>query len=189
LTVDAKVTMEREMKTWHSSLAAISTAAFLSLASISCGGGGAPSTPAPVATPTPVAVATPAPVPSPEPTPEAEPPVTNTRPPVRITARLYLVEDASGRRVDYETTKAGMPIIPLGYRVRFDIVAKDAKNKETIGSGHPEWTFDPEHLIDIVTFSNEFQPRLRASQRGEFSTYATLDKIKSNTITVFLGEP
>ena len=167
----------------------VSLAVCLSLASASCGGGGAPSAPVPVATPTPVAVATPTPAPTPEPTPEPEPPVTNSRPPVRITARLYLVEDASGRRVDYDTTKAGIPIIPLGYRFRVDIVAKDAKNKETTGSGHPDWTFDPEHLIDIVTFSNEFQPRLRASQRGEFNTYATLDKIRSNTITVILGEP
>jgi len=174
------------MKTWPSSTATF-LGVVLSVASVSCGGGGAPSAPVPVATPTPVAVATP--VPTPEPTPEAEPPVTNSRPPVRITARLYLVEDASGRRVDYETTKEGTPLIPLGYRFRVDIVAKDAKNKETTGSGHPEWTFEPEHLIDIVTFSNEFQPRLRASQRGEFSVYATLDNIKSNTITVFLGEP
>ena len=30
---------------------------------------------------------------------------------------------------------------------------------------------------------------LRASQRGEFNVYATLDKIQSNTITVVLGEP
>jgi len=160
----------------------------VSLAFVSCGGGG-PSAPVTVTTPAPVAVATPTPAPTPEPTPEAEPPVTNNRPPVRITARLYLVEDAAGRRVDYETTKNGTPIIPLGYRFRVDIVAKDAKNKETTGTGHPEWTFDPEHLIDIVTFSNEFQPRLRASQRGEFNVYATLDKVRSNTITVILGEP
>jgi hypothetical protein len=176
------------MKTWPLSTA-ISLGILVSVASVSCGGGGAPSAPVPVATPTPVAVATPAPAPTPEPTPEPEAPVTNSRPPVRITARLYLVEDASGRRVDYETTKEGTPLIPLGYRFRVDIVAKDAKNKETTGSGHPEWTFDPEHLIDIVTFSNEFQPRLRASQRGLFNVYATLDKVKSNTITVILGEP
>jgi hypothetical protein len=168
--------------------AALSSVALVSVASISCGGGGTPSAPV-VPAPSPVVVATPTPVPTPEPTPEAEPPVTNSRPPVRITARLYLVEDAAGNRVDYDTTKEGVPIIPLGYRFRVDIVAKDAKNKETTGSGHPEWTFDPEHLIDIVTFSNEFQPRLRASQRGEFNVYATLDTIQSNTITVFLGEP
>jgi hypothetical protein len=168
--------------------AALSSVTMVSVASISCGGG-TPSAPVTVATPSPVAVATPTPAPTPEPTPEAEPPVTNSRPPVRITARLYLVEDAAGNRVDYETTREGVPIIPLGYRFRIDIVAKDAKNKETTGSGHPEWTFDPEHLIDIVTFSNEFQPRLRASQRGEFSVYATLDNIQSNTITVYLGEP
>ena len=168
---------------------AVSLVVCLSVASVSCGGGGAPSAPVPVATPTPVAVATPAPAPTPEPTPEGEPPVTNTNPPVRITARLYLVEDASGRRVDYETTKQGTPIIPLGYRFRVDIVAKDKKNKETSGTGHPAWTYDPEHLIDVETFTNEFQPRLRASRRGEFNVYATLDKIQSNTITVILGEP
>ena len=175
------------MKTWLPATAS-SLLALVSLASVSCGGGG-PSAPVTVTTPAPVAVATPTPAPTPEPTPEGEPPVTNNRPPVRITARLYLVEDAAGRRVDYETTKNGTPIIPLGYRFRVDIVAKDAKNKETTGTGHPEWTFDPEHLIDIVTFSNEFQPRLRASQRGEFNVYATLDKVRSNTITVILGEP
>jgi hypothetical protein len=168
------------MKSWHLSMAAV-----LSVAFVSCGGGRTPSAPVVVATPTPAP--TPTPTPAPTPTPDAgEPPVTNSRPPVRITARLYLVEDPSGQRVDYETTKEGIPLIPLGYRFRVDIVAKDAKNKETTGSGHPEWTFDPEHLIDIVTFSNEFQPRLRASQRGEFNVYATLDKIQSNTITVYL---
>jgi hypothetical protein len=187
LTIDAHWRWSGEMKTWPLSTA-ISLGILVSLASVSCGGG-APSAPVPVATPTPVAVATPPPAPTPAPTPEPEPPVTNTRPPVRITARLYLVEDASGRRVDYETTKEGTPVIPLGYRFRIDIIAKDAKNKETSGSGHPAWTFDPEHLIDIMTFSNEFQPRLRASQRGEFNVYATLDAIKSNTVTVFLGEP
>jgi hypothetical protein len=187
LTIDAHWRWSGEMKTWPLSTA-ISLGILVSLASVSCGGG-APSAPVPVATPTPVAVATPTPAPTPAPTPEPEPPVTNTRPPVRITARLYLVEDASGRRVDYETTKEGTPVIPLGYRFRIDIIAKDAKNKETSGSGHPAWTFEPEHLIDIMTFSNEFQPRLRASQRGEFNVYATLDAIKSNTVTVFLGEP
>ena len=175
------------MKTWPLSTA-FSLGVLLSVASVSCGGG-APSAPGPVATPTPVAVATPTPAPTAPPTPEPEPPVTNSRPPVRITARLYLVEDASGNRVDYETTKEGTPLIPLGYRFRVDIVAKDAKNKETTGTGHPEWTFDPEDLVDIVTFTNEFQPRLRASRRGLFNVYATLDKIQSNTITVQLGEP
>jgi len=174
------------MTTWPSSTA-ISLAALL--VSVSCGGGGSPSAPTPAATPAPVAVATPTPAPTPEPTPEPEPPVTNTNPPVRITARLYLVEDPSGRPADYATTKEGTPIIPLGYRFRIDIVAKDRKNKETSGTGHPQWTFDPESLIDIETFSNEFQPRLRASRRGEFNVYATLDNISSNTITVILGEP
>src|SRR3954470_19616969 len=113
----------------------------------SCGGS-SPSNPAPVATPTPVAVATPAP--TPEPTPdEGEPPVDKTTPPVRITARLYVVEDFNGRVYDYKSTREGVPIIPLGYKFRVDIVAKDKKNKETMGTGHPEWTYAPENLIDV----------------------------------------
>ena len=73
--------------------------------------------------------------------------------------------------------------------VSVDIVAKDKKNKETMGTGHPEWTFKPETLIDVDSFANEFQPRLRASKSGTFSVFAKLDKIESNTITVILGEP
>ncbi|HEY8150908.1 MAG TPA: hypothetical protein VIK51_18525 [Vicinamibacteria bacterium] len=171
------------MKSWHLSMAAV-----LSVALVSCGGGRTPSAPVLVATPTPAP--TPTPTPAPTPTPDAgEPPVTNTNPPVRITARLYLVEDPSGRPFDYAIAKDGTPIVPLGFRFRVDIVAKDKKNKETSGTGHPEWTFDPEHLIDIETFSNEFQPRLRASRIGTFNVYATLDKIQSNTITVYLVAP
>src|SRR4051812_7214724 len=101
------------------------SAVALSAVFVSCGGGSSPSTPVPVATPTPVAVATPLPTPEPEPTPDGEPPVDKTTPPVRITARLYVVEDPSGRVYDYQSTKDGTPIIPLGYKFRVDIVAKD----------------------------------------------------------------
>jgi hypothetical protein len=168
-------------------LASWSTMAVLSVTFVSCGGGSSPSTPVVVATPTPV----PTPVPTPEPTPEpeGEPPVDKTTPPVRITARLYVVEDPNGRQVDWQSTKEGTPIIPLGFKFRVDMVAKDKKNKETMGTGHPEWIFKPENLVDVDSFANEFQPRLRASKSGTFSVYATLDKIESNTITVILGEP
>ena len=165
-----------------------SVMAVLSVTLASCGGGSSPSTPVAVApTPVPTPISTPAP--TPEPTPESEPPVEKTTPPVRITARLYVVEDPSGRQVDWQTTKEGTPIIPLGFKFRVDIVAKDKKNKETMGTGHPEWVFKPETLVDVDSFANEFQPRLRASKSGMFSVFAKLDKIESNTITVILGEP
>jgi hypothetical protein len=166
-----------------------STMAVLSVAFLSCGGGSSPSTPVAVATPAPTPTPTPVPAPTPEPSPEGEPPVDKTTPPVRITARLYVVEDPSGRVYDYSSTKDGTPIIPLGYKFRVDMTAKDKKNKETMGTGHPEWTYDPENLIDVDSFANEFQPRLRASRAGVFNVYSTLDKIQSNTITVILGEP
>ena len=168
-------------------LARLSSMAVLSVTLVACGGGSSPSTPVAVATPTPV----PTPVPTPEPTPEpeGEPPVEKTTPPVRITARLYVVEDPNGRQVDWQTTKEGTPIIPLGYKFRVDIVAKDKKNKETMGTGHPQWIYNPETLVDVDSFANEFQPRLRASKSGTFSVFAKLDKIESNVITVILGEP
>jgi hypothetical protein len=166
----------------------MSTVAVLAAILAACGGG-SPSTPVVVATPTPIPTPVPTPVPTPEPEPEGEPPVDKTTPPVRITARLYVVEDPNGRVYDYKSTKEGTPIIPLGYKFRVDITAKDKKNKETMGTGHPEWIYNPENLIDVDSLANEFQPRLRASKAGTFSVYATLDKIESNTITVILGEP
>ena len=70
------------------------------------------------------------------------------------------------------------------------MVAKDTKNKETMGTGHPEWTFDPENLIDVDSFANEFQPRLRAASVGRRSTSTRPStRSESNTITVILGEP
>jgi hypothetical protein len=165
----------------------LSAMTVLSATLVACGGGGsAPSAPVAVATPTPVPVATPTPAPTPEPTPTPEPPVERVTPPVRITARLYVVEVPIGRVYDYSSTKDGTPIIPLGFKFRIDMTAKDSKNKETMGSGHPEWTFTPDSIIDIDSFNNEFQPRLRASKKGTFSAYSTLDKIQSNTITVIL---
>jgi hypothetical protein len=164
-----------------------STVVVLAAVLAACGGGSSPSAPVVVASPTPVP--TPVPTPTPEPSPEGEPPVDKTTPPVRITARLYVVEDPSGHVYDYKSTKEGTPIIPLGYKFRVDITAKDKKNKETMGTGHPEWIYNPENLVDLDNFANEFQPRLRASRAGTFSVFATLDNIESNTITVILGEP
>jgi len=157
--------------------------AILGAAAVSCGGG-SPSTPVVVATPTPspVVVATPTPAPTPEPTPEpGEPPVERVTPPVRITLRLFVVEDGRGGVYQYRETQEGLPLIPVGYYFRLDIIAKDSKNKETRGSGEVIWHWDGD-LIDEDNLNNIYHPRLRAARDGKFCATAELDKIFSNEL-------
>jgi hypothetical protein len=159
------------------------TAAVLGIVIVSCGGGGGgnPITPAPVATPTPVAVATPTPAPTPEPTPEGEPPVVRETAPVRITLRLFVVEDGRGGVYQYQENSDGQPIIPGYYKFRLDIIAKDAKNKETRGSGEVIWHWN-EDMIDVDNMNNIYHPTLRALKAGQWCAQAELDKIFSNEL-------
>jgi hypothetical protein len=163
----------KSFRSWMT--AAVGTAA------LSCGGGGNPVTPVPVATPTPVAVATPTPAPSPEPTPEGEPPVERETAPVRITLRLFVVEDGRGGVYQYREAPDGTPLIPLGNQFRLDIIAKDKKNKETKGSGNVEWNWDDE-IIDPVNLSNIYHPTLRSYRVGRTCVTAELDNITSNEL-------
>ncbi len=165
-------------------------AALLTL--VACGSGG-PSAPAvtPSVTPTPTPTPAPQATPTPEPTPEGEPPVTRTDPPVRITLRFYDLEDPSGVQVpDYDKNADGAPIVPVNYMFRLDSVAKNAKNKETIGDGTVTWHFSDEGIVEIINDSNPFQYRLRALRGGTLSTYVTMSggknthDINSNTVTV-----
>jgi hypothetical protein len=158
-------------------------AAILGAAAVSCGGGGSPSTPVTVATPTPspVVVATPTPAPTPEPTPEGEPPVERETAPVRITLRLFVVEDGKGGVYQYRENPDWLPLIPVGYFFRLDIIAKDKKNKETRGSGNVIWHWDAD-MIDEDNLSNIYHPRLRARRDGMFCAHAELDEIMSNEL-------
>jgi hypothetical protein len=152
-----------------------------------CGGGSSPTAAVPVAnaTPTPMpSVPAPAPTPTPDagPTP-AEEPVTRTTPVTRITLRLFVVLDHAGNITDYDTDDEGRPIIPVGYQFRLDIIAKDAKNRETAGSGEVIWHFEDESSIEVYKISNIFHPRLRAARAGSFTAYAQLDGVESNRMT------
>ena len=160
----------------------VSMAMVLGATAVSCGGG-SPSTPVPVTTPSPVVIATPtpAPTPTPEPSPEGEPPVERTTPPVRITLRLFVVEDGRGGVYQYRETPEGLPLIPVGYYFRLDIIAKDSKNKETRGTGEVIWHWDS-NLIDEDNLNNIYHPRLRAARDGKFCATAELDKIFSNEL-------
>jgi hypothetical protein len=156
-------------------------AAMTALTLLSCGGGGsAPSIPAPVATPTPVAVATPAPTPAPTEEP-GEPPVVNENKPVRITLRLFVVEDPSGGVFQYKENSDGTPIIPVNYKFRLDIIAKDKKNKETKGSGNVNWRWD-DNMVEVENLNNIYHPTLRATKGGPWCATAELDEIISNEL-------
>jgi len=100
---------------------------------------------------------------------------------VRITLRLFVVEDGRGGVYQYRETPEGLPLIPVGYYFRLDIIAKDTKNKETRGSGEVIWHWDT-NLIDEDNLNNIYHPRLRARRDGMFCAHAELDGIMSNEL-------
>jgi hypothetical protein len=152
----------------------------------SCGSESSPTAAVVTATPAPVAVSTPAPEPTPTPDagPTPEPPVTRTTKVSRITLRLFVVLDSSGQLADYDLNEDKQPIVPLGYQFRLDIVAKDPKNKETMGSGEVVWHFQDENSVEVQNFNNIFHPRLRAARVGSFTAWAELDGVESNRLTL-----
>jgi hypothetical protein len=156
------------------------------LAGAGCGSGTSPAEPAPsvpIATPAPTP--TPTPVANPEPTPPpcngCEPPVTNTNPPVRLTIRVYKIQDLNG------TVIAGIPpSIPLGYTVTIDATPKDANNRDTLGTGTVDFTFSDMSIIDVGS-NHGFQKKLKVLGAGLLEVQASLDGIDSNTLAITLG--
>ena len=138
--------------------------------------------PAPTPTPTPVA-SEPSHNPTPPPCTQGlcEPPVTNTNPPVRLTIRIYKVQDLDGRII------AGIPdSIPLGYTVTIDATPKDAGNKDTLGSGTVDFSFSDMNLIEVGS-NHGFQKKLKVLAPGLLEVKASLDGIDSNTLVITLG--
>jgi hypothetical protein len=171
--------------------AVLAAVAALATSFAACGGGSSPTAAVTTTNPTPAPTPTipaPAPMPTPdaEPTPEppAEPPVTRTTKVTRITLRLFVVLDHSGQITNYDTDDEGRPIILVGYQFRLDIIAKDAKNRETAGSGEVIWHFEDESSIEVEKIVNIFHPRLRASRAGSFTAWAELDGVESNRMTL-----
>ena len=140
-------------------------------------------TPTPAPTPTPV-VTEPSHTPSPVPSPcgGCEPPVTNTNPPVRLTIRVYKIQDLNG------TVIAGIPpSIPLGYTVTIDATPKDKDNRDTLGSGTVDFQFSDLSLVEVRS-NHGFQKKLTVLAAGELEVSASLDGIDSNTLVVTLGD-
>jgi len=138
-------------------------------------------TPTPTPAPTPVATQ-PSHPPTPPPCGECEPPVTNTNPPVRLTIRLYKIQDLNG------TVIAGIPpSIPLGYTVTIDATPKDKDNRDTLGSGTVDFQFSDLSLVEVRS-NHGFQKKLVVLGAGELEIKASLDGIDSNVLVVTLGD-
>jgi len=146
-------------------------------------------------TATPVVAATPAPVPSPvatepshTPTPPpctqglCEEPVTNTNAPVRLTIRVYKVEDPNGIVVNGFTTE-----FPVGYRVTVDATAKDRDNRDTLGSGTVAFSFSDPLLVKVGS-NHGYQKKLTILAGGDLQVQASLDGIDSNVLELTFRE-
>jgi hypothetical protein len=163
--------------------------ALAALLAVSCGGS-SPVTPvAVVPTPAPTPVPTPAPTPSPTPTPVAEicddceVAVTNRNSPVRLTLRLYTLEDGFGQFV---RNPSPLDVIKVGWFARLDVVAKDIAGDETNGNEEVVWHFSDESLIR-VTGNHTHQRRVKALAPGYVDVWATQEGVRSNTLTLTFG--
>jgi hypothetical protein len=151
-------------------------------------------TPTPQATPPPViAPPTPTPTPSTAPTPTPEPPpcteglceepVTSTTPPVRLTLRLFTVENGTGKFwPNWDTNQP----IPPDFFARIDVTGKDEHGYETNGSVEPEWHFSDDSLAKVSS-NHTHQRRLKVLEKGGLlDVWVTQEGVTSNVITLRL---
>ena len=157
------------------------------LAVPACGGGSAtpntPSTPAP--TPTPVVVATPTPAATPCPDGACG----NTNEVVRVRFRIYLAWDKSGNLVEPTPDPVGGVLrepLPVGYRVRFDVVGEDSRGKETNGRKNITWivTEGQDVAEDLGIREEGFQRDYRLAKAGRFSVHVEFDGVASNSMVI-----
>lgn len=154
---------------------------------MACEGPSPTAPPQPTPTPVPAPTPTPTPAPAPEPTPEpcdgCEEPVGNTEPPVRLTLRLYTVEDGFGSYIP--NPKPEDPI-PIGWYARVDVTGKDAEGRETNGSRPIQWFFHNEHLVK-VSGNHTHQRRLKALAPGFVDVWVRQHGVESNRLSLRIG--
>lgn len=140
-------------------------------------------TPAPAPPPAPEPTPTPAPTPSPDTCDECEEPVTNTNPPVRLTLRLYSVEDGFGRFIPNPKPEDS---IPIGWYARIDVTAKDEHGDETNGSKPISWNWTNGFLV-TVTGNHTHQRRLKVLGPGIAEFWVRQHGIESNRVMLRFG--
>jgi hypothetical protein len=175
------IEVKMESRRFHAACAA-------ALLTMACGGSTPLSpVPMPTATPAPAATPTPAPAPTPTPTPEpcaeCEPATVNTARPVRLTLRLYAIEDGLGH---FLQNISALDVIPLGWYARLDVVGKDADGEETNGTAEVEWHFSECCLVK-VSGNHTHQRRLKVLEPGYLDVWVTQHGVRSNTISLSLA--
>jgi hypothetical protein len=133
----------------------------------------------PTPTPTPSAPA-PQPVPSPQPTPPPGPPGDNSGAVVKVGAKVFFIECASGVVPNSEYATEAQ----LGCRVHLDATPKDANNKPTNPKGTIRWTWSDASLIRANTDVGDYTPTLLVVAPGSFSCYAEVDGVRSNDVNI-----
>ena len=150
--------------------------------SLACGGGSAgPSNP----TPTPTPVPTPTPAPTPTPCPDGA--CSNSNAPVRVTLKLYLMWDPAGKLIEPTPEPFQQVLrepVPVGSKIRFDVVGKDANEKETNGQKNITYVYsEGRNLVEDIGIREEgFQKDVRVVEPGRFSVYVVFDGVASNSI-------
>jgi hypothetical protein len=144
-------------------------------------------TPLPTPTPTPTPEATPTPSPSASPTPEAcedcEEAVTNTNPPVRLTLRLYTVEDGFGKFI---ANPRPTDPIPVGWYARIDVTAKDVDGNDTNGGRPPTFNWTNGFLVNVGG-GHTHQRRLKVLGVGSSDFWVRQQGVESNRLTLHFG--
>lgn len=130
----------------------------------------------PAATPTPVPITPPTPaVPSCE--DPCEPPVDNNNPAVRVSIRLYILTDDKGRQVrDWDPE-----MLPVGWHLTLDAVAKDAEGRETNGDKVLRWFIDNEAIVKVGG-NHSHQTKITPTAPGQIEVYAKQDGVTSNQL-------
>ena len=153
-----------------------------------CGGGSAgpttPATPAPTPTPAPL------PTPSASPTPCTDGACGNTNAVVRVRFRLYLVFDQNGNVVEPTPDPVRGVLrepLPVGYRLRYDVIGEDSRGRETNGQKNIQWIVtEGANLVEDLGYREDgFQKDVRAAAAGgPYSLYVVFDGVASNSIAV-----
>jgi hypothetical protein len=100
---------------------------------------------------------------------------------VRLTLRLYTVEDGFGKFI--ANPKPADPI-PVGWYARLDVTGKDEKGDETNGARPPTWNWTNGSLMDVGG-GNTHQRRLKVLKAGSADFWVRQQGVDSNRITLY----
>jgi hypothetical protein len=114
----------------------------------------------------------------------------NTNTVVRVRFRLYLVFDQNGDIVSPTPDPVRGVLrepLPVGYRLRYDVIGEDSRGRETNGQKNINWIVtEGAHLVEDLGYREDgFQKDVRATAAGgPYSLYVVFDGVASNSIAV-----